>query len=281
MVLVEGSSTVFQTVYDLPPGYHQCLREWLRNCFGSYRGWYLGKDFAWGLPEACSGFLEKHVVVVRFPSHRQADLLKGLLMSDALSGHDCSIVALLLHFLVLQYKYLVDGVWRHDEQKPCVTDEFGIVNNIVLVREVQPVISLPPIDPTIQPNMDVDPYQHAASSSGVVRGDFMARIPDVGINASRGQISVILSNYTAYELLPQSGKVFALDAKLPVKRAFDIMYEQGLAIIPVWDDYRGQFHGMLTASDFILILRQLTQGQKELLWLEVIFRAWLLEADHV
>ncbi|XP_058092851.1 sucrose nonfermenting 4-like protein isoform X2 [Magnolia sinica] len=139
-----------------------------------------------------------------------------------------------------KYKFLVDGVWRHDEQQPFFTDEYGIVNNFIFVREPEVVSSvLRPVASIIQPHMEVDngAYQHAASSSGGMHRELMARFPDADINVSRGRISVLLSSYTAYELLPESGK--------------------GLAVVPIWDDSRRQFSGMLTASDFILILREL------------------------
>lgn len=41
-----------------------------------------------------------------------------------------------------QYKFLVDGVWRLDDQQPFVTDEHGIANNIILVREPELVPSI-------------------------------------------------------------------------------------------------------------------------------------------
>ncbi|KAJ6762735.1 AMP-ACTIVATED PROTEIN KINASE GAMMA REGULATORY SUBUNIT [Salix purpurea] len=56
-------------------------------------------------------------------------------------------------------------------------------------------------------------------------------------------------------------QVIALDVTLPVKQAFHILYEQGIPVAPLWDFCKGQFVGVLTASDFILILRELgTRG---------------------
>lgn len=34
-----------------------------------------------------------------------------------------------------QYRFLVDGTWRFDERQPCLTDEYGTVNNVVFVEE--------------------------------------------------------------------------------------------------------------------------------------------------
>nr|GMD40510.1 sucrose nonfermenting 4-like protein [Ipomoea batatas] len=48
-----------------------------------------------------------------------------------------------------------------------------------------------------------------------------------------------------------------MDVNLPVKQAFHILYEQGIFVAPLWDLCGGQFVGVLSAVDFILILREL------------------------
>lgn len=35
----------------------------------------------------------------------------------------------------MQYKFNVDGEWRHDEQQPFVSGNYGVVNTIYLGRE--------------------------------------------------------------------------------------------------------------------------------------------------
>lgn len=35
----------------------------------------------------------------------------------------------------MQYKFFVDGEWRHDEHQPFATSEYGIVNTIFLTAE--------------------------------------------------------------------------------------------------------------------------------------------------
>ncbi|KAH9765737.1 Sucrose nonfermenting 4-like protein [Citrus sinensis] len=83
------------------------------------------------------------------------------------------------------------------------------------------------------------------------------RISEADLQVSRHRVSVFLSTHTAYELLPESGKVVALDIDLPVKQAFHILYEQGISMAPLWDFSKARFVGVLSASDFILILREL------------------------
>eukprot|EP00268_Persea_americana_P060007 TRINITY_DN742_c1_g1_i3.p1 TRINITY_DN742_c1_g1~~TRINITY_DN742_c1_g1_i3.p1 ORF type:complete len:507 (+),score=91.92 TRINITY_DN742_c1_g1_i3:749-2269(+) len=137
-----------------------------------------------------------------------------------------------------QYKFYVDGEWRHDERQPFVNGNYGIVNTLFLA------------DTSFRSSMDVD-------NDAFPRIDAAPRISEADIQISRHRISVFLSSHTAYELLPESGKVIALDVNLPVKQAFHILYEQGIPVAPLWDFYKGQFVGVLSALDFILILREL------------------------
>ncbi|KAI3852638.1 hypothetical protein MKW92_018911 [Papaver armeniacum] len=142
-----------------------------------------------------------------------------------------------------QYKFLVDGVWRLNEQQPYVTDEHGIVNNIILVKEpelVSSVLRLEASNSDSSMELDNGFFRHPASLSGGTHRDPVLQIPDGDIHAFNS-----------------SHHVIALDIKLPVKQAFHIMYEQGLVAVPIRDDMNGQFCGMLSASDFILILMEL------------------------
>ncbi|XP_061348445.1 sucrose nonfermenting 4-like protein isoform X1 [Gastrolobium bilobum] len=149
-----------------------------------------------------------------------------------------------------QYKFNVDGEWRHDEQQPFVSGNYGVVNTIYLVRE--PDI-LPPILSAETPGrsrMEVD-----NDVFGHVEGN--PRMSESDLEVSRHRISVFLSTSTAYDLLPESGKVIALDINLPVKQAFHVLYEQGVSMAPLWDFYKSRFVGVLSAMDFILILKEL------------------------
>lgn len=57
----------------------------------------------------------------------------------------------------MQYKFFVDGEWRHDERQPTVSGEYGIVNTLYLTREINQINSvLSPSTPGTRMNMDVD-----------------------------------------------------------------------------------------------------------------------------
>lgn len=48
-----------------------------------------------------------------------------------------------------------------------------------------------------------------------------------------------------------------MDVEVDVEQAFHVMYDEGLRVVPLWDEHNRQMAGMLTSSDFILILLQL------------------------
>ncbi|KAK1318912.1 Sucrose nonfermenting 4-like protein [Acorus calamus] len=154
-----------------------------------------------------------------------------------------------------QYKFCVDGEWRHDERQPSVVGDYGIVNTVLLARPDH-VTSFSSQDiPRSGSNMEVD--NEIFRRVVTVSSEGVPRISEADVEVSRQRISAFLSTHIAYELFPESGKVIALDINLPVKQAFHILYEQGISVAPLWDLYKGKFVGVLSASDFILILREL------------------------
>lgn len=158
---------------------------------------------------------------------------------------------------VYQYRFLVDGVWRCDDTKPVVHDEYGLISNEVLVTLVENNTHLAVQQELSSPrrmNMDEGiilttmPPEPSPQNSGVQIAIF------------RHRVSEILLHNTIYDVVPVSSKIAILDARLPVKQAFNIMHDEGLALVPLWDDGQGTITGMLTASDFVLILRKLQRN---------------------
>lgn len=66
-----------------------------------------------------------------------------------------------------------------------------------------------------------------------------------------------LRTHTAYELIPESGKVVLLDVDLPMRQALHALHEQGIASAPLWDSEAGGVVGVVSASDFIFMLQRL------------------------
>ncbi|MED6106462.1 AMP-activated serine/threonine-protein kinase regulatory subunit [Stylosanthes scabra] len=142
----------------------------------------------------------------------------------------CPTVFQVIHSLAPgyhQYKFYVDGEWRHDEHQPYISGEFGIVNTVLLATDPNFV---PVLNPEIASgsNMDVDDeaFRRVVRLTDGTLSEVLPRISDVDVQTSRQRISAFLLMRTAYELLPESGKVVALDVDLPVKQAFHILHEQ-------------------------------------------------------
>lgn len=159
-----------------------------------------------------------------------------------------------------QYKFCVDGEWRHDDYQPHVTTtEYGVVNTIVstLKPDYVPAILSSEVPPGSNMDVDNEAFQRVVRISGDTFCETVPRISEFDMELSRRHVSKFLSTNTVYELLPESGKVIALDVNLPVQQAFHILYEQGISMAPLWDFIKGQFVGILSALDFVLILREL------------------------
>ncbi|KVH98109.1 Cystathionine beta-synthase, core [Cynara cardunculus var. scolymus] len=124
-----------------------------------------------------------------------------------------------------KFKFLVDGVWRVNDRQPIAEDEYG-VSNVILVE--QPVIM--PQTLLVEdglPVMEID---------GSVPNEPQLVLTDDDIGTTHRRLFKHLSSYKAFELIPDSGK--------------------GLAVAPLWDAANLQISGMLTASDFIMILME-------------------------
>lgn len=79
-------------------------------------------------------------------------------------------------------------------------------------------------------------------------------------DTSSARVLEFLQEHTAYELIPESNKVVVLDTALPVRQAFHAFYEQGIYAAPLWDESKQNFIGLLSAGDFIDIMRRLTRA---------------------
>ncbi|KAF7044787.1 hypothetical protein CFC21_053971 [Triticum aestivum] len=159
---------------------------------------------------------------------------------------------------IYQYKFNVDGQWRHDEGQPTITGEYGVVNTLYLTREFDHINTvLSPTTPGSRMDVDNDSFQRMGSLLDGALQEGSPRISEAAIQISRCRVAEYLNAHTGHDLLPDSGKVIALDINLPVKQSFHILHEQGIPVAPLWDSFRGQFVGLLSPLDFILILREL------------------------
>ncbi|UJR16183.1 hypothetical protein I4U23_003093 [Adineta vaga] len=62
--------------------------------------------------------------------------------------------------------------------------------------------------------------------------------------------------HTCYDIVPKSSKLVVFDTQLAVKKAFFALVYNGVRAAPLWDTKRQKFIGLLTITDFILILQK-------------------------
>ncbi|KAK1435707.1 hypothetical protein QVD17_01473 [Tagetes erecta] len=168
-----------------------------------------------------------------------------------------------------KFKFLVDGVWRFDQQQVYTEDEFGLFNNVVLVKQPDTMYETLMVDDG-SPVMDIDGMDDRnhvdnASSSNTVSNNapnvIFLPLRAEDLETTRNHISQHLLSHSVYELIPDSGKLFVLDSRVSVEEAFLLMHEEGLSVAPIWDEANRQISGMLTSSDFILILMELQRNR--------------------
>ncbi|KAG1669919.1 hypothetical protein FOA52_002446 [Chlamydomonas sp. UWO 241] len=116
--------------------------------------------------------------------------------------------------------------------------------------------SHPPLEQLHQLD-DIDmAHADAPSPSGVPQPPIVIHNPKEP-EYTRKKISDFLHSHTAYELIPESGRVTVLDVDLPVRQAFHALHDQGVASAPLWDSEAVTVHGVISASDFISVLTRL------------------------
>ena len=70
----------------------------------------------------------------------------------------------------------------------------------------------------------------------------------------RDNIFNFFRSHTAYDVLPESGKVLLLDATMSAFGAFHVMAANEQTAVPVWDGRSDRYMGMLTVSDLLEML---------------------------
>lgn len=106
-----------------------------------------------------------------------------------------------------QYRFLVDGVWRCDDTKPIVRDEYGLISNEMLVTLVEnnthPAVQLEP-PPIRRMNLD------EGTILTTMPPEPPSRNPGMQIAVFRHRVSEILLHNTIYDVVPVSSKVTLL-----------------------------------------------------------------------
>mmetsp|Transcript_27631 Transcript_27631/g.82752 ORF Transcript_27631/g.82752 Transcript_27631/m.82752 type:complete len:448 (+) Transcript_27631:71-1414(+) len=106
-------------------------------------------------------------------------------------------------------------------------------------------------------SLPAKPGAAAAATAGpdAASPDRGLKLPEP-IMVERAKISAAFTQFTCYDLIPESGKIVVLDTKLKVKKAFAALVHHGIRAAVLWDSSSQQYVGMITVSDFINILRK-------------------------
>ena len=107
------------------------------------------------------------------------------------------------------------------------------------------------------------PVQPSTNNNDYVEQQGGANPDEYASDASRARVLEFLQRHTAYELIPESNKVVVFDINLPVRQAFHAFYEQQLAAAPLWNPAKGDFAGMISAGEFVDLLRVLSDAFKD------------------
>ncbi|KAL7385903.1 hypothetical protein ABVT39_001702 [Epinephelus coioides] len=65
-----------------------------------------------------------------------------------------------------------------------------------------------------------------------------------------------MKSHKCYDIIPTSSKLVVFDTALQVKKAFFALVANGVRAAPLWDTEKQSFVGMLTITDFIIILHR-------------------------
>ncbi|KAI7996856.1 Sucrose nonfermenting 4-like protein, partial [Camellia lanceoleosa] len=118
--------------------------------------------------------------------------------------------------------------------------------------------------------MDIFEYSHSGANYGEVMGSGSGAGSFLKVVANNFDVLAGYLSLSLYLLYPNSIdtetrnfvivmnlEVAKEDWRHPLIKYFINANEKGLAVVPIWDSNRRQISGMLTASDFILILMEL------------------------
>ncbi|XP_076000588.1 5'-AMP-activated protein kinase subunit gamma-1-like isoform X1 [Genypterus blacodes] len=114
-----------------------------------------------------------------------------------------------------------------------------------------------PAKPPIPSSSPVPSY----STSPQVYGSFEGMLEKLELDdeAAEPESDIYLrfmKSHKCYDIVPTSSKLVVFDTALQVKKAFFALVANGVRAAPLWDTEKQSFVGMLTITDFIIILHR-------------------------
>ncbi|VDK67880.1 unnamed protein product [Litomosoides sigmodontis] len=163
------------------------------------------------------------------------------------------------HLNPIQLK--LDGTDAHEKQQsPLIhTDqEHGVLNTTAL--QTTPRVGSEPTSPFSNYAILIKESPFNLSSEQLpLHSSYDGATPEffkVIFESQDAVYSSFMRAHKCYDLIPTSTKLVVLDTELPVKKAFFALIYNGVRAAPLWDSKRQEFVGMLTITDFILVLQK-------------------------
>ncbi|XP_030259189.1 5'-AMP-activated protein kinase subunit gamma-1-like isoform X1 [Sparus aurata] len=118
-------------------------------------------------------------------------------------------------------------------------------------------LSLPSAKPPIPSSSPVPPYSTSHQVYGLFEG--MLEKLELDDDAAEPESDIymrFMKSHKCYDIVPTSSKLVVFDTALQVKKAFFALVANGVRAAPLWDTEKQMFVGMLTITDFIIILHR-------------------------
>uniref|UniRef100_A0A4W6DIJ3 Protein kinase AMP-activated non-catalytic subunit gamma 2 n=1 Tax=Lates calcarifer TaxID=8187 RepID=A0A4W6DIJ3_LATCA len=122
-------------------------------------------------------------------------------------------------------------------------------------------LSLPSAKPPIPSSSPVPSYSTSQQVSHTVYGLFEGMLEKLELDddAAEPESDIymrFMKSHKCYDIVPTSSKLVVFDTALQVKKAFFALVANGVRAAPLWDTEKQSFVGMLTITDFIIILHR-------------------------
>ncbi|XP_034558959.1 5'-AMP-activated protein kinase subunit gamma-1-like isoform X1 [Notolabrus celidotus] len=118
-------------------------------------------------------------------------------------------------------------------------------------------LSLPSAKPPIPSSSPVPAYSTSQQVYGLFEG--MLEKLELDDDAAEPESDIymrFMKSHKCYDIVPTSSKLVVFDTALQVKKAFFALVANGVRAAPLWDTEKQSFVGMLTITDFIIILHR-------------------------
>lgn len=120
-------------------------------------------------------------------------------------------------------------------------------------------LSLPSAKPPIPSSSPVPPYSYSTSQQVYGLFEGMLEKLELDDDAAEPESDIymrFMKSHKCYDIVPTSSKLVVFDTALQVKKAFFALVANGVRAAPLWDTEKQSFVGMLTITDFIIILHR-------------------------